>query len=139
MKDNRTYIISLIFLGTFIFAGSVSPVISLRFNDIASQQDALPAPTTVIGLKMEVGEGVYSGFDSAEGDFRIFVQRSFGTVGLGRDADGNPQFTIGANYNALDNLMISMDYVVNALSDDGDLVDPQPNPDELRMSLTIEF
>ena len=135
---NKLFLISLIFLNTIIFAGAVSPVISLRFNDIVNSKDALPAPVTVIGLKMEVDEGVYSGFDSGGGNFRIFVQRSFGTLGLGRDADGNPQFTVGANYNALENLMVNMDYIVNTLSDDPD--NPgTPNPDELRMSLTISF
>ena len=67
--------ILLFLVSSFIYAGSVSPVLGIRFNDILASND-LQDPTNSLGLKMEVGEGIYSGFDVSDGDFRIFVQRN---------------------------------------------------------------
>jgi hypothetical protein len=101
----------------------------------------MPGPEQAIGLRMLVGEGVYSGFDTnGEGDFRIFIQQSFGSFGLGTNNLGDPQFTIGGQYNVLDNLTVSLDYVVNRLTD-ADGADPLTDPfdDEMRVSLSITF
>ena len=62
---------------------------------------------------MEVGEGIYSGFDVSDGDFRIFVQRNNMIFGMGNNNQSQPQFTVGGYYNALDNLWVSLDYVIN--------------------------
>ena len=62
-------------LSSIIYAGNVSPVLGIRFNDILASND-LQDPSNSLGLKMEVSEGIYSGFDVSDGDFRIFVQRS---------------------------------------------------------------
>ena len=108
MKNIKT-LISTIFLTSIMFAGSVSPVLSLRFSDIANASDGLPTPATVLGLKMDLGDGINAGFDSNNGDFRIYLERSFGTFGMGRDDAGKPQFTVGANINYFSNLTFNFD------------------------------
>ena len=146
MKKN---LLALITLTTFIFAGSVSPLLSLRFADISNSTDALPTPTTTIGLKMDLGEGVYTGFDvntraalagGTESDFRIFIQRSFGTVGIGRHHNGDPQFTVGGTYSTLSNMSVNFDYVINNLTDaNGVAAGDTPFDNELRLSLSVNF
>jgi hypothetical protein len=148
----KKYLIALLTLTTFVFAGAVSPILSLRFDNISNSTDALPTPTSVIGLKMDLGDGVYSGFDVnsvtvanvTTSDFRIFIERSFGTVGIGRHHNGDPQFTIGGNYSTLSNLSVNFDYVINNLTNDtsvtpGDATDVNPFDNELRLSLSVSF
>ena len=127
--------ILLFLVSSFIYAGSVSPVLGIRFNDILSSND-LQDPTNSLGLKMEVGEGVYSGFDVSDGDFRIFVQRDNMIFGMGNNNQNQPQFTVGGYYNALDNLWVSLDYVINQLTDDGG---GDPFPDQLRIGMFVQF
>ena len=71
-----------------------------------------------------------------------FVAFDYGTIGLGIDADGNPQFTVGGKYSALSNLDVSLDYIVNnltnALDDDGEPTGI-PKANELRLSLGVTF
>ena len=130
-------LIRVTLLVSFIYAGSVSPMLSLRFNDVAGTTN-LVAPTQTLGLKMEVGEGVYSGFDTNGSDFRLFIQQTIGSFGLGTNDDGEPQFTVGGHYNIFDNLNVSFDYVVNRLTEDAD--NPgNPEADELRLSLSVIF
>ena len=131
----RPLLINFIILCSFIYAGSVTPVLGLRFNDVLGSND-LQDPTQSLGLKMQVGESVYSGFDVSDGDFRIFVQQSFVTFGIGTNSNSEPQFTLGGYYNALGNLIVTLDYVVNQLTDDGT---GEPNPDQLRMGLSVTF
>ena len=91
---------------------------------------------------MEVGEGVYAGYDSDTNDSRIFISFDYGTMGLGMNTDGDPQFTIGAKYNTLSNLAVSLDYVINNLAREyinGVPVDGSIIPNELRMSLGVTF
>ena len=137
IKNSIKLIISTIILSSFIYSGSVTPILGLRFNDVAGSS-ALVGPSQSLGLKMDVGSGVYSGFDTNGTDFRIFVQQSFGMFGLGTNDDGEPQFTIGGYYNALDNLNVSVDYVVNRLTDD-DANLGNPYPDEIRVTLAVTF
>ena len=127
--------ILLFLVSSFIYAGSVSPVLGIRFNDILASND-LQDPTNSLGLKMEVGEGIYSGFDVSDGDFRIFVQRNNMIFGMGNNNQSQPQFTVGGYYNALDNLWVSLDYVINQLTDDGG---GDPFPDQLRIGLFVQF
>tara|TARA_Y100001970_G_scaffold226213_1_gene279604 strand:- start:130 stop:567 length:438 start_codon:yes stop_codon:yes gene_type:complete len=145
MKKN---LLALFTLTTFIFAGSVSPLLSLRFADISNSTAALPTPTTTIGLKMDLGDGVASGFDVNtrtvngvdQSDFRIFIQRSFGTVGIGRHYNGDPQFTVGGTYSTLSNMSVNFDYVINNLTDeDGAANTNDPFDNELRLSLSVSF
>ena len=87
---------------------------------------------------MDVAEGVYAGLDSANGtDSRIFVGFEYGTMGMGIDANGDPQFTVGAKYGALSNLDVSLDYVINNLTTSG--AGGAAIPNELRLSLGVTF
>jgi len=139
MKTISTLIVRATLLVSFIYAGSVSPMLSMRFNDVAGSS-TLVAPGQAIGLKMEVGEGIYSGFDTDGTDFRIFIQRSIGSFGIGTDANSGPQFTIGGHYNIFDNLNVSFDYIVNNLTDaDGAGGNTDPTPDQMRISLSVIF
>ena len=72
----------------------------------------------VLGFGMDVGDGVSAGFDSDGADSRIFVSFDYGTMGMGMNANGDPQFTIGAKYSALSNLDVSLDYIINNLTTD---------------------
>ena len=124
-------------LSSFIYAGTVSPVLGIRFNDILASND-LQDPTNSLGLKMEISEGVYSGFDVSNGDFRIFVQRNNMIFGMGNNNQNQPQFTVGGYYGALENLYVNLEYVINQLTDDG-LGAGDPIPDQLRISLSVQF
>ena len=132
-------VIKGIFLISFIHAGTVSPTLSMRFNDISASTD-LVGPVYCIGLKMGVGEGVNAGFETDQSDFRLYVQRSFGTFSMGTDVNGDPQFGIGGNYNILENFNVSFDYIINQLTDaDADGVGTAPFADQLRLSLNVSF
>jgi len=111
----------------------------MRYNDLVNTNNNLTtlATTLVLGFGMNVGEGVMAGFDSDGSDSRIFVSFDYGTMGMGMDANGDPQFTVGAKYNALSNLVVSLDYVINNLTTSGAGGGAVPN--ELRMSLGVTF
>jgi len=117
---------------SILSAGAVTPVLGMRFNDVAGAS-ALPDAVTSIGLKMEVTDGVNAGFDSnVDGtDFRIYLERSFGKIGFGHNAAKEPTFTIGGLYSIYNNLNVEVEYMVNQMTT-GDL-------DKLRLSLTVPF
>ena len=129
--------ILLFLLSSFIYAGSVTPVLGLRFNDILSSND-LQDPTNSLGLKMEISEGLYSGFDVSDGDFRIFVQRSNMIFGMGNNNLNQPQFTVGGYYSVLENLSVNLEYVINQLTEDA-LNGGDPFSDQLRIGLFVQF
>ena len=138
MKNNiKILLINCIVLSSFAYTASVNPVLGLRFDNILNS-GTLGDPGQSLGLKMEVGDGLYSGFDVSNGDFRIFIQQSFAIFGVGTNNEDEPQFTVGGYYNALDNLMISLDYVINQLTDDNANLG-NPYPDELRIGLSVTF
>ena len=138
MKNNiKILLINFIIFFSFIYAGSVTPVLGLRFNDVLGSNN-LEDPGQSLGLKMEVSEGIYSGFDVSGGDFRIFIQQSFAMFGIGTNDEGEPQFTVGGYYNALDNLVVSLDYVVNQLTDDNANLG-SPYDDQLRVCFSVTF
>ena len=144
MKKN--ILISLITLAfsSSLFGGVIQPNIAMRYNDVVNQQDLATLETTlVLGFGMDVGEGVVAGFDSDGSDSRIFVSFDYGTMGMGINEHGDPQFTIGGKYSALSNLDISLDYVINNLAraedNAGDPVDGTTAANELRMSLGVTF
>ena len=139
MKKNAILtILTLSFLGSFVFSGTVSPSMTLRFNDIVetTANSGTVAPVVVVGITMDVAEGVYAGLDSDGTDSRIFVGFEYGTMGMGMDANGDPQFTVGAKYGALSNLDVSLDYVINNLAAE---VNGAVPPNELRLSLGVTF
>ena len=137
----------LVSLLAFSYAGDVSPTISLRVNDMLG---GLEFASPVIGLKMSIADGVSSGFDAhTENDgtnttisSRIYLERSYGRIGLGTYAstinasglaapdNGKPYFTIGTSYSAYANLDVDLEYVVNSLAAAGD---------KLQLSLTVGF
>jgi len=139
MKNNIKILLFNFILLSSIYAGSVSPVLGIRFNDILASND-LQNPTNSLGLKMEVSEGVYSGFDVSDGDFRIFIERSNMVFGMGNNNQNQPQFTVGGYYNAFGNLTVTLEYVVNRLTDaDGDGPETDPFEDRLRIGLAVQF
>ena len=69
--------------------------------------------------------------------FRLFGQIEQSGIRLGIDANGEPQFTIGAKYSTLSNLDVSLDYVINNLTTSG--AGGSAIPNELRMSLGVTF
>jgi len=127
-------IIIIISAFSILSAGAVTPVIGMRFNDVAGAQ-ALPTAVTSIGLKMEIADGIYSGFDSnVDGtDFRIFLERSFGKIGFGHNALGEPTFTIGGLYSIYSNLNVEVEYMLNQMTA------TPAETDKLRLSLTVPF
>ena len=134
MRNISTLLVKGIALVSFIYAGSVSPTVSMRFSDVLANE--MPTPTTVLGLEVEVGEGVFAGIDSDAGDSRLFIKLGYGTFGMGTNSDGEPQFTIGGSYSVLKGFSVNMDYVINQLTDDGA---GSPDPDLLRVSLGVTF
>ena len=118
---------------SILSAGAVTPVLGMRFNDVAGAS-ALPDAVTSIGLKMEVSDGVYAGFDSnvtGDADFRIFLERSFGKIGFGHNTTGEPTFTIGGFYSIYSNLNVEVEYLVNTMT--------TGTTDQIRLSLTVPF
>jgi len=146
MKKNILITLIVLSVSSLSFAGTIQPQLSMRFNDIVNQSPAgggTLEPALVLGFAMSLDEGVYAGFDSDGIDSRIFVSFDYGTVGMGMNASGDPQFTVGAKYSTLSNLEVSLDYVVNNLvrqiNDDGDPIDDTVAPNELRLSLGVTF
>ena len=137
MKKNIILtIIALSFASFSISQNLVQPTLSMRFNDLLGDTNDVVEPVLCLGLAMQLEEGVSAGFDSDGTDSRIFVAFDYGTMGLGINALGEPQFTVGANYSTLSNLVVSLDYIFNNLATDGD---DNTIPNELRMSLGVTF
>ena len=136
MKSISTLLVKGMVLVSFIYAGSISPTLSMRFGDVLAE--AIPTPATVLGLEAEVGDGVSAGMDTNAGDSRLYVKLGYGTFGMGTNNLGQPQFTIGGTYSVQDNFGVSLDYVLNQLTADAGNADA-PFADQLRVSLTVNF
>ena len=145
MKKNILITLIAISFSSFLFSGTIQPSLSMRFNDIVNtdSQGGTIDPSLVLGFAMSLEEGVYAGFDSDGTDSRIFVSFDYGIMGMGMNANGDPQFTLGAKYNALSNLEVTLDYVVNNLvrtvNENGEPIDNTTAPNELRLSLGVTF
>jgi len=139
MKKNILITVLVLSVGSFLFSGTIQSSLSMRFNDITGTDSVSGTvePVPVVGIKMSLEEGVYAGLDSDGTDSRIFVSFDYGTMGMGMDGNGDPQFTIGAKYSALENLAVSLDYVINNLTTSG--AGDGAIPNELRMSLDVTF
>ena len=123
----------LISLLAVSYAADVTPTISLRVGDMLG---GLAFASPIIGLQVSGSENVTTGFDANATSSRIYIERSYGKVGLGTytgaHADvGKPYFTIGTSYNAYANLNVELEYVMNSLA--------TATADALQMSLTISF
>ena len=125
----KVFGILMVSLLSFNWAGDVSPTISIRFDDVLNGD---PTASTIVGLKMEITNDVYSGFDTDANSTRIYLERSFGKVGLGAvTGGGDPYFTIGGLYSVMNNLNVELEYVVNQLNTNVS--------DQLNLSLTVGF
>jgi len=133
MKNISTLLVKGMVLVSFIYAGTVSPTLSMRFNDLLGSNNAIPTPGVVLGLEADVGSGIFAGVDSDGTDHRLYVKFGYGTFGMGTDLNGEPQFTIGGNYSVLDRFSVNLDYVINQM-----LV-TAAGPDELRITLKVDF
>ena len=125
----------LISLLAVSYATDITPTISLRVNDLLAGSD-LTFATPVIGLQVSGSDdGVATGFDTNATGSRVYIERSYGKVGLGTytsgDDSGKPYFTIGTSYNAYANLNVELEYVMNSLA--------TATADALQMSLTVSF
>ena len=126
----------LISLLAISYATDITPTISLRVNDLLAGAD-LTFATPVIGLQMSGSDdGVTTGFDTNATGSRLYIERSYGKVGLGTYTGastdpGKPFFTIGTSYNAYANLNVELEYVMNGLAEN--------QADALQMSLTVSF
>jgi len=133
MKNISTLLVKGMVLVSFIYAGTISPTLSMRFNDLLGSDNAMPVPRTILGLEASVGEGVFAGIDSDGAEHRLYVKLGYGTFGMGANADGDPQFTIGGNYDVTSNFSVNLDYVINQMAV------TNAGPDELRVSLKVNF
>ena len=122
----------LISLLAVSYATDITPTISLRVGDMIN--DGLAFASPVIGLNISGSANATTGFDANATSSRIYIERSYGKVGLGTYTDGAddgiPYFTIGTSYNAYGNLNIELEYVMNSLA---------AAADALQMSLTVSF
>ena len=140
MKNITTLIIKGMLLVSFMYAGTVGPSLSMRFNDLLGNDNALPTPGVVLGLEASVGAGVFAGIDSDGTDHRLYVKLGYGTFGMGTDINGDPQFTIGGNYSIFESFNVNLDYVINQMTDlDGVGGEIAPFPDQLRLTLKVDF
>ena len=107
----------LISLLAVSYAADITPTISLRVGDMISDGLAFAA-SPVIGLSISGSANATTGFDANATSSRIYIERSYGKVGLGTYTGastdpGKPFFTIGTSYNAYANLNVELEYVMN--------------------------
>ena len=122
MKKNILIILMFTSLTSLIFPRDISPVLSLRYDNLA-------AGTTVsdaIGLQMDLDGNKFTGFDTDGTDYRIYVGWGFGKIGFGHDGATGTEYTIGANYEVIENISLDLDYVINTA-------------ENLRLALQISF
>ena len=60
------------------FSRDVSPVLSIRYDNLASGI----VVTDAIGLQMDLGGNKFTGFDTDGTDYRIYVGWGFGKIGF---------------------------------------------------------
>ena len=109
MKKNMLLIPMFTLLISLTFSRDVSPVLSIRYDNLASGI----AVTDAIGLQMDLGSNRFTGFDTDGADYRIYMGWKFGKVGFGHDGAAGTEYTIGANYEVIENISLDLDYVIN--------------------------
>jgi len=127
----KKYILPLLVLvltSSFLFPKDVTPVFSIRYDDLTSDDGGI-AVSDAVGLKMDIDGSRFTGFDTDGTDYRIFLGWGFGKIGFGANGEGAEEFTVGATYGVLDNLSLDLDYVMG--TDNGDA--------DLRMALQVHF
>jgi len=123
MKKYLFIVVMLMFLITFIFPKDISPVLSIRYDNLS----AGVAVSDAIGLKMDLGGNKFTGFDTDGTDYRLYIGWSYGKVGLGHDGAAGTEYTIGGTYEVLENINMDLDYVMGN------------NTENLRLALNIHF
>ena len=77
MKKNIITTLVIMSLTTLAYSSTIMPSLSLRFNDVVNTNNDINdngfTPTLVLGIAMQVEEGVTAGFDSDGVDSRLFV------------------------------------------------------------------
>ena len=119
---NKVSVIFLL-LSTIIIPRDISPVISIRYDQIDNDIEV----TDAIGLQFDLGNNRFTGFDTDGNDYRIYTGWRFGKIGLGHDGI-NPEYTIGATYDIIDNIALDLEFI---MADD--------NSHSMRMGLNINF
>ena len=109
MKKNLLLILIITSLTSLIFSRDVSPVLSIRYDNLAAGLTV----TDAIGLQMDLGSNKFTGFDTDGTDYRIYMGWKFGKVGFGHDGADGTEYTIGTNYEVIDNISLDLDYVIN--------------------------
>ena len=125
MKKYILLVLMVTSLSSLLFSKDISPVFSIRYDNLTGGITVSDA----VGLKLNIDGSKFTGFDTDGDDYRIFIGWGFGKVGLGANAAGNEEFTVGATYGVLDNLSLDLDYVMG--TDNGDA--------NLRMALQVHF
>ena len=122
MKKNLLIILMVISLASLIFPKDISPVLSIRYDNLDSGINVSDA----IGLQMDLDGNKFTGFDTDGTDYRIYVGWGFGKIGFGHDGAASTEYTIGANYEVIENISLDLDYVINTT-------------ENLRLALQISF
>ena len=122
MKKNLLIILMVTSLASLIFPKDISPVLSIRYDNLDSGINVSDA----IGLQMDLDGNKFTGFDTDGTDYRIYVGWGFGKIGFGHDGAANTEYTIGANYEVIENISLDLDYVINTT-------------ENLRLALQISF
>ena len=122
MKKNILLILILSSLASLIFPKDISPVLSIRYDNLDSGINVSDA----IGLQMDLDGNKFTGFDTDGTDYRIYVGWGFGKIGFGHDGTAGTEYTIGANYEVIENISLDLDYVINTT-------------ENLRLALQISF
>ena len=121
---SKKYILPILIIGSLLFPKDVSPVFSIRYDDMTDGVTVSDA----IGLQMDIDGSRFTGFDTDGTDYRIYLGWAFGKIGFGSDGT-DEEFTVGATYGVLENLSLDLDYVMG--TDTGDA--------NLRMALQVHF
>ena len=66
MKNITTMLVKGMLLVSFMYAGTVGPTLSMRFNDLLAVNNALPTPDVVLGLEASMGDGIFAGVESTK-------------------------------------------------------------------------
>ena len=121
MKKNLLIILMVTSLTSLIFPKDISPVLSIRYDNL----DSGTTVSDAIGLKMNIDNSKYTGFDTDGTDYRIYVGWGFGKMGFGHDG-AETEYTMGANYEVIENISLDLEYVINTA-------------ENLRLTLQISF
>lgn len=133
MKKNLLIMMIAVFgVSSFLSARTLSPSLSIRYNDFINDL----TPQTAIGLRLEIDEDRYTGFevDSDGNDYRMLVGFKWGLIGLGTlttDAGTFAQYSFGVSYEVVPNLSSNFEYVMTPDLGNGN--------DNLRLALAITF